>query len=98
MSKILKRTEYLGTKDGEPVWGRDYYINTSDEIIVDRNFNPYYTAERYENEIDNEKDSFADGGNDLREIDGVLYEVNGNEHTMFRLRRKAYLSEEDALK
>lgn len=43
-------------------------------------------------------DEFEEGYNRLEKIDGVLYEVYGFDYTMVRIRRKAYLSEEEALK
>ena len=93
---IHRNAEYLGDKDG-PQWGKSFYTTSNDDIIVDRNFNPYCDDIRYEGRISDEIDSFHDGWNSLEEIDGVLYEVAGKDYTMIRIRKKAYLSFEEAL-
>ena len=95
---IQRKAEYLGDKDGVPQWGKSFYTTSKDDIIVDRNFNPYCDDIRYESRVSDEIDSFHDGCNRLEEIDGVLYEVSGRGDTMIRIRKKSYLSFEEALK
>ena len=60
---MLKRVEFLGDKDGQ-----EYFINLNDERIVKVN------GEASESLIDSAIDSFEDGYNVLKEIDGRLYE------------------------
>lgn len=94
---ISKLKEFCGTKDCMPEWGRDYYVKSEDRIIVDRYSNPYSSEQRYENKIANCIDDFFDGRNSLMEIDGILYEVYAPENGSFRIRRRAYATEEEAM-
>lgn len=93
--KLLRKEEYHGDSDKER---REYYINPDDKREVYKVkdgkaelLDASKLTVDEENEIYLELSSFEEGYNRLEEIDGQLYEVMGNEHVRWIIRRKAYL-------